>query len=899
MSLRKLSVLIAFVSAGLFSLLQLVPAFRLGDNRIYDIFLRIKPRQALVDNVVFLNVDDSAIAKIGVHPWPRSVIANGLLRLKEHGAKTAIFDIEYIDKSPTQVDEAYLRGGLANDYDRHFSEIGKTVADILNAVASGKMPPEYAASLIDDVNEIIADEANSLYANTLRIASDDDLMLAQAAALFGRTWGTLNLQESPLSGEQAQRRLIAEERFSYPVNNAGGITEGTIVDILPANVLFTRAVQGAGFTNISPDPDGTRRRIYLTQEVQGHWYLQLAFAPLMHSWGNPDITVEPYRFTIDNGEKKITIPLDKDGAMLLDWPHENYNDSYDHISFEDFYLLDEYLAHIEEYLQLLQYANRSFFPYVVQKTPALLRYFPLQREAKRRALEECSDEAFDEYISCRDRMLEQAAAFVEELYAENYIENESRKFIDWVAQDDPEMAAGIAEEAEFCLSLLEYIDTEIKAFYDMNRRVHNKLTNRFCIIGRTDTGTTDIAVNPFHPKYINVGTHGVVLDVIQTQTFIRQLPVVFSILFTLVFVPLVLIPTSGLSPSTRSILGFAGVLLAVGLPLGLLVAAKVFVAPMSIVLAMAAAVILREVIAFVTSEREKRFIRQAFSTYLSPGVVAELIADPEKLNLGGEKREMTVIFTDLKGFSTISEDLDPSQLVRLLNKYLTVMSNIIMENQGTIDKYEGDAIIAFFGAPIYREDHAALACYSALAMKEAEAELNGEVMKEGLSPMPLYTRIGINTGEMVVGNMGTYNKMDYTVMGNSVNLAARLEGINKQYGTGIIMSEFTKEQAGGAFTSRQLDKVRVVGIHKPVMIHELTGKAANASGAALQFTRDWKEAIACYEGRRFGEAAVLFKNIAHNNPDDSVIGKYIQRCETYAKDPPPDAWDGVVDFSEK
>jgi adenylate cyclase len=210
---------------------------------------------------------------------------------------------------------------------------------------------------------------------------------------------------------------------------------------------------------------------------------------------------------------------------------------------------------------------------------------------------------------------------------------------------------------------------------------------------------------------------------------------------------------------------------------------------------------------FLGTSREKTFLHMAFSRYLSPSIINEIIANPDKLNLGGEKREMTAIFTDIQGFSTISEQLDPVHLVRLLNRYLTRMSNIIMENLGTIDKYEGDAIIAFFGTPVYREDHAALACRSALEIKQAERELNAVIMEEGISPSPLFTRIGVNTGEMVVGNMSAENKMDYTIMGSAVNLASRLEGVNKQYRTrGILISEYTKVHIGDEF--REWDGVR-------------------------------------------------------------------------------------------
>ena len=224
---------------------------------------------------------------------------------------------------------------------------------------------------------------------------------------------------------------------------------------------------------------------------------------------------------------------------------------------------------------------------------------------------------------------------------------------------------------------------------------------------------------------------------------------------------------------------------------------------------------------FLNLQKEKSFIRNAFSHYLSTDVINELIVDPSKLNLGGEKKRLTAMFTDVRGFSTVSEVLDPTDLVKLLNAYLTEMSNIILDLQGTIDKYEGDAIIAFFGAPVAFDNHAFRSCLAAVRMKKMERILNEHFLAEKLSPTALHTRIGINTGEMVVGNMGTARKMDYTIMGNSVNLASRLEGVNKQYGTWILVSEATRTEAGDSFLFRQLDKVRVVGISNPVRLFEL------------------------------------------------------------------------------
>jgi adenylate cyclase len=270
MSLRKISLFTALVSALAFSLLYLAPFFNAAELRIYDLFLRFVSTRKRIDNVVFLDVDDPAIAKIGVFPWPRRVMAEGLLWLKEFNAELAIFDIEYIDKSPTHVDELYLQKGLAQDYNRRFSEIGTSVADILGAVSTGRIPPERVVSYIDEITEIITAERDALYRETMKITSDEDLLLAQSAALFGNAWGTLNIQdERPLSGEQAERGLLAEQQFSYAIKKAKGVPGGKNVDVLPPIPLFMQAVRGAGFINITVDPDGVRRRIFLAQEVKG------------------------------------------------------------------------------------------------------------------------------------------------------------------------------------------------------------------------------------------------------------------------------------------------------------------------------------------------------------------------------------------------------------------------------------------------------------------------------------------------------------------------------------------------------------------------------------------------------------------------------------------------------
>jgi len=227
------------------------------------------------------------------------------------------------------------------------------------------------------------------------------------------------------------------------------------------------------------------------------------------------------------------------------------------------------------------------------------------------------------------------------------------------------------------------------------------------------------------------------------------------------------------------------------------------------------------IIAFrvITEQKEKRYIRQTFSKFVSKSVVDDLLKHPEKLKLGGDKKILTVLFSDIRGFTSISEKLTPEQLVEHLNEYLQAMTDIVMKYNGTLDKYVGDEIMAFWGAPIPQEDHAYLACKASLEMMSVLHRLNE--YWDGLGKPKLDIGIGLNSGDMVVGNMGSTSRMDYTLMGDNVNLGARLEGTNKVYGTKVIISEFTYEFVKDRIVARELDLIRVKGKHLPVKIYEL------------------------------------------------------------------------------
>jgi len=292
-------------------------------------------------------------------------------------------------------------------------------------------------------------------------------------------------------------------------------------------------------------------------------------------------------------------------------------------------------------------------------------------------------------------------------------------------------------------------------------------------------------------------------------------------------------------------------------------------------------------------------MRQAFSTYLSEEVVEEVISDPSRMQLGGVNRHMTALFSDIKGFTGIAEVLMPNHLVDLLNHYLSTMSDIILEQKGTIDKYQGDSIVSFFGAPLELEDHALRACTAGIMMKRIENEVNRYVLDKGISPSPLLTRIGINTGEMIVGNMGTQKKMNYTIISNAVNLASRLEGVNKQYGTWVLASESTIQETKGKLLTRRLDRVKVVGINEAVRIHEIMELKADASDALFEQIYLFHKAMDLFEARNWKDAEASFNQVLKLYPEDGPSKHFVDRCRQYQEFPPAADWDGSFTITEK
>jgi adenylate cyclase len=417
------------------------------------------------------------------------------------------------------------------------------------------------------------------------------------------------------------------------------------------------------------------------------------------------------------------------------------------------------------------------------------------------------------------------------------------------------------------------------------------LRGRYVLFGFSAPGLKDLRPSPVAGNAPGVEINATMLDNILAADFAADASPALAIAATLVVALAAGMAAALASGAAQNILAYA---IFLPLPFALAVGAyplRIWLPLVGPELAVVLTLVSDNLLNYVTEGRQKRYIKGAFKQYLSPAVIEQLIAHPERLKLGGERRELSIFFSDLQGFTGISEGLSPEELTALLNEYLTAMTDIIQDEGGTIDKYEGDAIIAFWNAPIEQPDHAVRAVRAALRCQAKLAEmrpgLKARVGKE------LWKRIGLNSGPAVVGNMGSHTRFDYTMLGDAVNLASRLEGINKQFGTYTMMSKATRDLAGDAFAARELSRVAVVGRTEPVTVYEpLLPEQAAARRALLAA---FAEALDAYYAGDFARAEGRFAALAAEDPP---AGRYAARCREL-RAAPPSPWQGVWVMTEK
>jgi adenylate cyclase len=420
-------------------------------------------------------------------------------------------------------------------------------------------------------------------------------------------------------------------------------------------------------------------------------------------------------------------------------------------------------------------------------------------------------------------------------------------------------------------------------------------TGKIVLVGANATGLHDTRSTPVSPVYPGVEIHATVIDNILTQNFLTKprWAKSFDLLAIIIMGVLLGIALPRMSAFKGLLFAAALFMLHIVITRELFVYAGVWLNVVCPLLALSTTYTALTVYEYITEEKEKRMIKGMFQHYVSPKLVDELIKNPSMLKLGGEKRVITVFFSDIEGFSSICERITPEDLVALLNECLTAMTDIILEYDGLVDKYEGDAIMAVWGAPIYFEDHAKKACFAALEMQKKLVELRAKWLTEGKPA--IHVRMGINTGEMIAGNMGSRDRMDYTVMGDSVNLASRLEGANKLYRTYTMISESTLEEAKDYVIVRELASIRVKGRLKPTKAYELlSAREGDLPGYMQEIIEYYNQGIEAYKNQQWDRAIIAFKSsLSINGKKDGPSQRYLDLCEELKLNPPGLDWDGV------
>ena len=423
------------------------------------------------------------------------------------------------------------------------------------------------------------------------------------------------------------------------------------------------------------------------------------------------------------------------------------------------------------------------------------------------------------------------------------------------------------------------------------------LKDKIVLVGTSAPGLLDLRSTPVQNTYPGVEVHANLISGMLDQS-INHRPA-WTIGYEFALLILIAVSMALLLPMVSPLLAAAG---SFGVSL-LLIGGTVMAWNNNLILPLASPLMMIGMIfmlhmtyGFFIESRGKRQLAHLFGQYIPPELVDEMSESPSEFSLDGENREMTVLFSDVRGFTTISEGMDPKQLTQLMNALLTPMTRVIHRNRGTIDKYMGDCIMSFWGAPLTDSEHARHALYAALQMMDELKIMQKDFKARGWPEVNI--GIGLNTGYMNVGNMGSEFRMAYTVMGDAVNLGSRLEGLTKFYGVNIIVSESTRASIP-EFVFRELDLVRVKGKNEPVAIFEPVGHKNDLDKAVTSELSRYKQALREFRAQKWDKAEIDFFNLSRSSPDRKLYQEYLDRIIHYRAEPPGDSWDCVFTQTSK
>lgn len=918
------------------------------DNKLNDLFIRFLPPAVENENVVLVEVDDALIDNIGTWPLTRDVYADMLNVMRRFEPESFVSDLSFVDKSPFHVDQDYFENDLPRYVDTDFDNLDETAYYVMDGLASGGLSDEEATELVSAYSETTEVARNNIKTSVSNASKDYDVDLANALRFFGDAYLTLWM-DVDIDMKTVDRDFLMNNLALENVVSNGDTLTPEVDTVKPALETLMYAAGEAGFVNADPDADGYRRRLYLLKKYQGKYFPQLVFQPILQHYGYPQVVISNRTIVLKDAQisptekKDIVIPRCEDGTVLIRFPPKKYLDYESRLSGWSIYRLSLLEKNLVKNINAMN--ENGYFDMVWDKdeNPSDL-YSALLYIRDELSSGEETDFTYADYKEYLDRFYEETENFLEGDYERSLLE---------IADGDSDLTRNIMD---FFRNSSEILAEIKKANEKLQKRLHGSL----CIIGTNATSTTDYGVTAYDGNYANVGSHSSMANQILSQDFIDDSPWYIGVVIAMVAgLAYVLICFKVKTPTRKMIVGVLMVFLIAGLLLAVFLATRKYFYGVVPIVSMIITFIIITVISLVSTSKEKKFIQEKFGAYVAPEIVTQLVKHPESATVGGDSKNITALFSDVKTFSGFTETVNnvaiknaiqhneevkagkfpgeeplsdeevgmkgsasgAEHLVAYLNDYLGALSDAIMKEHGTIDKYVGDEIVSFFGAPIDDEDNAWNACVAGIRMLQAEAQYNREHLEElpinpkTGKPFLLNSRVGINSGDMVVGNMGTTRKMNYTVMGNNVNLASRLEGTNKAYNSWIMCSDSTWKAANARphndeLIARRFDCVQVVNVVQPVQIHNILGLRSELPAKQIEAAEIFNRGIELYlkgmdnpeqpkDPDDLKKAYSLFKQALECYPDDKSSEVFMQRCMFFVQNGMPKVWDGVYTMTSK
>ena len=883
------------------------------------------------DYVLHVDIDDRSLETIGRWPWPRGRLAGVLETLLDAGARAVALDI--ILPNPQKV--------------RYVSDAAEIYSDDPGQLLGGAGPlpvfddERLAAALGKAADRVFLPMFVRLEEpNADPIAADLDTRLTTRPALSSRqarrelTAGAASEARRAAAGADTfvqaylqARALRALRPLGMPADRAGAypLISGQIV---PPLVTFVNAIHRTGFVTVKPDGDGVVRRIPLLARGGDRVYLQFALALAADTLardrgGAVAVRADAGSVTLDFADgTHRSIPVDRQGFLRINWVPRAHGDvSADRIPIAaaaGIWKLRQERRRLQSlwrvrHLRLAQIVyppdaqggRHPLYDLIADADRLHQRRIAYRRDRMRAALFDPADVP----KAARDfrKAEEQLEKRIEEKCVELRKDLADADSLQFALEGRPDADARTRQVADELKAIARIAGDDQRINRQIageTARLRQVAADKVCLIGSTATGAADFVPTPIHERTPGVRVHANILNTITSGAFIRQAWPVVELLVILLAggaVTLLAAWRNALQAGAGTLLLGAGyVAFNAWVVFALWGVWLTLVAPL---VAMVAGFLVVTAYRQLTEERAKRHIRRLFSHAMSSALVDRLLDDPSLAKLGGERRVLSCFFSDLAGFTSLSERLGEQQTVRLLNRYFDHMTDVIQNRHGGyLNKFLGDGILTLFGAPVALTDHAARAVRAAVDCHRELERFNAHLAAEGgVGPAALACRIGVATGEVMVGNCGSTDRMDYTAIGDTVNLASRLESANKFFHTRTLVDGETwrRAEVGDEILARPMGKIVVVGKTEPVPIISPVAYRHETDEPQLRLAEDFARGVDLFSRRDFPAAARLFEALLADHPRDRPTEVYLELSRRHLADPPPEHWQGELVLEEK